>query len=465
MSATRKERDFLGEIDVPAEAHYGAQTQRAVLNFPISGVMAHPRFIRAMGLIKKAAALANAKAGRLDDAVTEAIVGAAEEVIEGALDDHFVVDVFQAGAGTSFHMNANEVIANRAAEALGLPRGDHSRVHPNDHVNLGQSTNDVFPTAMRLAALAMAPDLLDALRDLAGAFREKAEAFAGFVKSGRTHLQDATPVTLGQEFGGYAKALEKSVGAVESELDDLRALGIGGSAVGTGLTAHKGYRQAVTEELTKLTGEPLRCAENTFEAMQSMAPFVRLSGELRALAVELIRICNDLRLLGSGPNTGFAEINLPPVQPGSSIMPGKVNPVICECMNMVCFQVVGADTTIMMAAQAGQMELNVMMPAVNHNLLTAMHILTNGLRMLTEKCVRGITANADTARDYAHASLALATLLKTRLGYQAAAELAHEAHDTGRRIGELVVEKGLMTREELERLVSPEALDPDNPTA
>jgi aspartate ammonia-lyase len=462
---TRRERDFLGELDVPADAYYGVQTQRAVENFPISGLRAQPEFVRAMALIKRAACTVNAEAGRLPEDVAEAIARAADEVIEGGHADQFVVDVFQAGAGTSLHMNVNEVLANRAAELLGAERGDYRRVHPNDHVNLGQSTNDVFPTAMRLAALALLRPLLDALAQATEAFGRKAEEFGGVVKSGRTHLQDATPLTLGQELGGYAEALARSADALRHAAEDLRALGIGGTAVGTGVTAHAGYRQRVVEVLAELTGESLVPARDTFEAMQSMGPFVRLSGEMRALATELTRICSDLRLLSSGPNTGLAEIALPAVQPGSSIMPGKVNPVIPECMDMICFHVIGSDLTIAMAAQAGQLELNVMMPVINLNLLGSLEIMANGLAMLAQRCVAGITADADRCREHAHASLALATLLKTTIGYQAASELAREAYAAGRPIGELAVERGLMTEEDLERLLSPEALSPDGPRA
>jgi len=460
---TRKERDFLGEVDVPADAYYGVQTQRAVENFPISGLRAHPAFVRAMALIKRAACTANAEAGRLERDVADAIGRAADEVIEGKHADQFVVDVFQAGAGTSFHMNVNEVLANRAAQLLGAERGDYQRVHPNDHVNLGQSTNDVFPTAMRLAALALLGPLRNAVEQTVDAFGQKADEFKAIVKSGRTHLQDATPLTLGQEFDAYAEALDKSREALAGAAHDLRSLGIVGSAVGTGVTTHADYRQRVVEELAKLTGEPLVPANDTFEAMQSMAPFVRVSGELRALATELTRICNDLRLLSSGPNTGLAEITLPAVQPGSSIMPGKVNPVIAECMNMICFHVIGNDLTIAMAAQAGQLELNVMMPVINFNLLQSLEIMANGLKILATKCVPGITANRERCREHAQASLGLATLLKTTIGYQKASELAREAHATGSSIGELAVAKGLMTEEELQRLLSPDALSPGEP--
>ncbi|MFQ6096386.1 MAG: aspartate ammonia-lyase [Armatimonadota bacterium] len=463
MPESRKERDFLGEVDVPARAYYGAQTQRAVENFPISGLRLHHQLVKAMALIKRAAAVANAEAGRLPEDVAAAIVQAADEVIEGQHADQFPVDAFQAGAGTSSHMNVNEVLANRAGELLGEPRGSYERVHPNDHVNLGQSTNDVFPTAMRLAALEMVEALLVALDGAADAFRLKQGDFARVVKSGRTHLQDATPIALGQEFGAYAQALSKCHQRLGLACEDLCELGIGGTAVGTGATTHEGYRQRVVEELARLTGRPLECAPDTFEAMQSMAPFVRLSGELRALATELTRICNDLRLLSSGPNTGIGEIALPAVQPGSSIMPGKVNPVIPECVNMVCFQVIGNDLSIATAAQAGQLELNVMMPVIGFNLLQSLEILTNGLNVLTTRCIGGITADAERCREHARASLGLATLLRAKVGYHAASELAREAQRTGKRIGDLALEKGLMTQEELDRLLSPDAPVPQTP--
>ncbi|MEW6358953.1 MAG: aspartate ammonia-lyase [Planctomycetota bacterium] len=461
MSKTRKEKDFLGERKIPADAYWGVQTSRAVENFPISGLKAHPDFIRAMAFIKKAAAAENADAGRLDRKLARAIVKAAEEVIAGKRIDQFVVDVYQAGAGTSFHMNMNEVLANRAAELLGGGRGTYDIVHPNDHVNMGQSTNDVFPTAMRLAALMLLDKLRPVLDDLTDALAAKSKEFRKIVKSGRTHLQDATPVTLGQEFGGYAEAIRRCKRHLEASADHLRDLGIGGSAVGTGALTHPGYRQGVLKRLSRLMGMKLRPSANTFEAMQSNAPFAMVSSALKALALELIRIANDLRLLSSGPNTGLGEIELPATQPGSSIMPGKVNPVMAEVLDMVCFQVVGNDLTIAMAVQAGQMELNVMMPVINFNLLQSVEILTNCLRTFTCRCIKGIVASRAVCRDYALKSVGLATLLRPIIGYHASAEVAREAVRTGRSIGDLAVEKGLLTKEQMDDLLRPERLSPD----
>ena len=352
---TRIEKDFLGEVNVPEEAYYGVQTMRAVENFPISGLRQGRAFIRACGLIKYAAAVAHRELGALKPEIADAIAEASREVIEGKFDSQFVVDVFQAGAGTSHHMNVNEIIANRANEQLGGKRGEYKPVHPNDHVNMGQSTNDVIPTAIRIAALETSAGLLKALRSLAEAFHQKADEFKDIAKSGRTHLQDAVPVTLGQEFRAYGDAVGFAADRIERERAPLRSLGIGGSATGSGLNTVAGYREKMAEILSRETGIDLRPSENLFEAMQSMAPFVGLSGALRAAATEIGRICNDLRLLASGPTTGLAEITLPAVQPGSSIMPGKVNPVIPECLNMICFQVIGNDACVAQAAGAGQL--------------------------------------------------------------------------------------------------------------
>ena len=448
--ATRKERDLLGEMDVPAEAYYGAQTQRAALSLPISGERPRPELVRAMAQIKRAAARANLEAGRLEPEVAAAMDAAAEDVIEGRLDNEIVVDVFQAGAG--LHVNVNEVIANRASETLGLRRGDYTRVHPDNHVSLGQSCNDVAPTAMRLAALALLRPLLEALNDAASAFRRKAREYAGVVKAGRAHLRDDAPVTLGQEFGAYAEALEKSVVAIERSADDLRSLGFGGGEVGTGRTCHAGFRQRVAQELCRLTGEHLRCSADTFEAMQSMAPFVRVSGEVRALAVELIRICNDLRLLSSGPNAGLAEISLP-----------AAHPVVCECVNMICFHAIGADATVTLAAQAGQLEMNAMAPVIAAALLKTLAVMGAGLRALADHCVRDIEADAGRLRRYADSSPGLAALLETRVGEGQAADVAREALAEGAPTGELAVRKGLLTREELDRLLLAETLPPDKP--
>ena len=454
MSKTRKEKDFLGEMEVPAEAYFGVQTWRAVGNFAISGLRSPAVFIRACAEIKKAAARVHGELGLLEPEAADAIARAAGEVINGDYDDQFVVDVFQAGAGTSFHMNVNEVLANRASELLDGARGEYRPVHPNNHVNMGQSTNDVFPTAMRLSVLMTAPDLVGELDDLAAALSTKAKAFEGIAKSGRTHLQDATPVTLGQEFSGYATAVERAAEHIEEQLDSLRPVGIGGSATGTGLNTHPRYRAMIVARLAEQTGIDLTPAGNLFEAMQSMAPFVRVSGALRTAALELGRISNDLRLLSSGPRTGLGEIRLPEVQPGSSIMPGKVNPVIPECMNMICFQVIGNDACIAQAAGAGQLELNVMMPVINYNLFVSIQILTSGVRMLTEKCIEGIEPNPERCDDYFGSTLGLATVLNPVIGYHRAAEVAREASATGRSIREVVLEKGILTEEELDRLLT-----------
>jgi aspartate ammonia-lyase len=454
MKKTRREKDFLGEVEVPAEAYFGIQTWRAVENFAISGLRAPQVFNRACAEIKKACALVHKELGALKADVAQAIARAADEIIKGELYNQFLVDVFQAGAGTSYHMNMNEVLANRASELLGGRRGVYRLVHPNDHVNMGQSTNDVFPTAMRLSVLMVLPQLVDELCNLAKAFKGKAHAFSRIPKSGRTHLQDAAPLTLGQEFSGYAVALTQGAEHIEAEMHPLQRLGIGGSATGTGLNTHPGYRERVVARLKEQTGLDLWPAHNLFEAMQSMAPFVRSSGALRMVAVELGRISNDLRLLASGPTTGLNEILLPAVQPGSSIMPGKVNPVIPECMNMICFQVIGNDACIAHAAGAGQLELNVMMPIISFNLLWSIQILTNGVRMLRNRCVEGIEPNRERCATYFTSTLGLATVLNPVIGYHRAAEVAREAAVTGKSIRDVVLEKGLLTEDELDRLLA-----------
>lgn len=455
---TRTEKDSLGTMEVPDHVFYGVQTARAVQNFPISGLTAHPEFIRALALIKIAAAKTNHYLGYLDEKKAKIIVDTATRVAKGEFNDHMVVDVFQAGAGTSFHMNVNEVIANHGCEVMGGKKGEHHLLNPNDHVNMGQSTNDVIPTAMRLAALSLTHPLLDTVGKLAGTFEQKAREFDSILKSGRTHLQDAVPIRLGQEFGGYAKAVQKAKAQIERSAGGLEELGIGGSAAGTGVNTHPDYRTQVVRQLRDLTGFNLTPAENLFETMQSMAPFTEISGALRNLCVELIRIANDLRLLSSGPNTGLNEIVLPPVQPGSSIMPGKVNPVMAEMLNMVCFHVIGNDTCVMMAAQAGQLELNVMMPVIAYNLLQSFTILTNALEVFREKCVRGITANVDTCSRYADLTLALGTFLNPYIGYMAAAEVAKESQKTGRTIKQIVKERRLLSDEDFEKVFDPAAL-------
>ncbi len=455
---TRVERDALGEREVPADAYYGIQTLRAVENFPISGLKAHPAFIVATAQVKLAAAQANLAVGRLDKTIGKAIASAAREVIAGRLHDQFVVDVYQAGAGTSHNMNANEVLTNRALEILGEPRGRYSRVHPNDHANMSQSTNDVFPTAMRLAALALTRPLLQALEGLEAALRDRARAFDGVVKAGRTHLQDATPIRVGQEVGGYATAVAAHRAAIGEACGPLRALGLGGTAVGTGLNSPPDYRRLVTAALAEITGEPLLPAPDPFDAMQSMRPFAGLSGTVRTLALDLIRIANDLRLLASGPRTGLAEIILPAVQPGSSIMPGKVNPVLAEALNMVCFQVIGYDLTIAMATQAGQLELNVMMPVIAHSLFQSLTILAGGTAAFTTRCVAGIQVDAERCRRYAEDTVALATALSPRIGYERAATVAKASWATGRTIREVVVANGLLTAEEASEVLDPRRL-------
>ena len=455
---TRTERDPLGELTLPADAYYGAQTARAVANFPISGRVLPPAMIRAGARIKRAAATAHASLGVLEPRLAEAIARAADEVIAGRLDAHFVVDVFQAGAGTSFHMNVNEVIANRANELLGGVLGAYTPIHPNDHVNMGQSTNDVFPTAIRLAALETLPTLLNALEGLAGAFEGRAAAFVHVIKAGRTHLQDAVPVTLGQELGAYGHTLRRAHARLVEAARDLHALGIGGSAAGSGLNTLPGYRSEVVRELVALTGAPLLPAADLFEAMQSLAPLADLSGALRGLALELTRIVNDLRLLASGPRTGLAEITLPAVQPGSSIMPGKINPSVPEMVNQVCFHVLGNDAAIAFATQAGQLELNVMMPMVAHNLLEAIEILANASRVLDQRCVRELAADEARCRAYALDSVALATVLNPLVGYARAAEVVKQALREERSVVDVALEKGYLTPEQAERAFSPDAL-------
>jgi aspartate ammonia-lyase len=449
----RKEHDSLGEKDVPKEAYYGIQTLRAVENFPISGIRPYPSFIEACAFLKIAAAWTNRELGILDKKIADAIIGAGREVVEGKLRDQFVVDAFQAGAGTSHHMNVNEVLANRAIEILGGKKGDYTIVHPNDHVNMSQSTNDVFPTAMKIAVWISAEGLIPVLKELEENLMKKGKEFDPVVKSGRTHLQDAVPIRLGQEFRAYSLIIRKATAAVEEALESLKELGIGGSAVGTGLNTHPVYSKKVVEKLRELTAFDFLVPKDMREEMESMAPFVKFSGALKLLAIELTKIANDLRLMSSGPKTGLAEINLPPVQPGSSIMPGKVNPVMAEALNMVCFQVIGNDLTVTMAAQAGQLELNVMMPLIIYNILFSMDILQNVLKVFIEKCLSGITANDERCRDYVEKSMGLATALNAHIGYEKAAEIAKEANRTGKTIRELLLEKKIFTREQIEKIL------------
>ena len=454
----RTERDPLGELEVPAEAYYGVQTMRAVENFRISGLRAPADLVTATILIKKAAAEANAALGRLDHEIARAIIAAADEVLAGRLRDQFVVDVYQAGAGTSHNMNANEVLANRAGEMLGEPRGTYTRVHPNDHVNMGQSTNDVFPTATRLALLLGAGPLVSAGRSLAESLSDKANEFAAVIKTGRTHLQDAVPMTLGQEFSGYAACIERGAEDVATLSEQLRELNIGATAVGTGLNAGEEFRRLVVGYLARDTTLPVTPAINLFRVTQSMGDVVAYSGAMRRLAVELGKVASDLRLLSMGPRAGLSEITLPAVQPGSSIMPGKVNPSVPEMVNQVCFQVSGCDMTIAMAAEAGQLELNVMMPVIAWNALHASTILRESIRTLTKLTVDGLTANPDRARELLGRSTATATALSPYIGYAATAEIAKESVKTRKSIRELVLARGLLDANELDAILSVEAM-------
>jgi aspartate ammonia-lyase len=465
--AFRVERDTLGEVRAPAGAYWGAQTERARANFPVSGLRAHPALVRACVMVKLAAARANADLGKLDPKRAAAIGQACREVLgEGRLLDQWVVDAFQAGAGTSFNMNTNEVLANRASELLGGALGSYRPVHPNDHVNMSQSTNDTFPTALYVAARLLGRDVSAALEGLAGAFADKGRAFDAVPKSGRTHLQDAAPVRLGQEFAAYARAVERGREHLRAALDSMKEVPLGGSAVGTGLNTHPLYAEAAVRHLAEVSTLEVSAASDLRHAMQSMAPVAAASGALRNLALELLRIAGDLRLLSSGPRTGLAELRLPAVQPGSSIMPGKVNPVIPECLGMVAMQVIGNDAAIALAVQAGQLELNVFMPLMAHNLLGGLEILKNYLPVFTEKCVRGIEADEARCRAYFEASAGLATVLNQHVGYARAAEVAQEAVRTGRSLRELILEKGLMTEAALGRALDPRRLtEPHDPTA
>jgi aspartate ammonia-lyase len=454
----RTERDPLGEMQVPADAYYGVQTMRAVENFPISGLTAAPELIVATVQIKRAAAAANKTLGRLDGEVADAIVSAADDVLAGGLREQFVVDVYQAGAGTSHNMNTNEVLANRAAERLGAARGEYTRVHPNDHVNMGQSTNDVFPTATRLAILSMGPALLASARLLADGLEKKSREFADLLKVGRTHLQDAVPLTLGQEFSGYAANVAHAADRLEQAADQLLELNLGATALGTGLNGGDDYTQLAVKNLAAYTGLAVRPAANAFRVTQSMGDVLAWSGALRRLAVEVNKVASDLRLLSSGPRAGLAEIRLPAVQPGSSIMPGKVNPSIPEMVNQVCYQVYGCDSAIHAAADAGQLELNVMMPVIAWNAIHASRILRQAMRVFHDRCVSGIEADRERCRELLDRSTAVATALSPHIGYAATADIAKTAVRTGRSVGEIVRERGLLSDGELDRILSAEAM-------
>ena len=450
MSHYRQEKDPLGSLDVPASALYGVQTARALENFPISGIRALDVFVVATVWIKKAAAMTHKDTGRLDPHLADAIIQAADEVLSGQHREHFVVDVYQAGAGTSHNMNTNEVLANRANELLGAARGSYAPVHPNDHVNMAQSTNDVIPTAIRLAALALLAPLLTAYREMRDALLAKGDEFDDVIKSGRTHLQDAMPIRLGQEFAAYGRTIDRNISRLEQMADYLRDLGIGGSAVGTGVTVEPEYPALMRKHLTKISALELRVGEDHIQLMQSMGDVAAFSAQLRVLALDLSKIASDLRLLASGPRTGFDEIRLPAVQPGSSIMPGKVNPSIPEMVNQVCFQVVGNDTCVAVSAEHGQLELNVMMPVIAYNVLLSMRILTNAGVSLTERTIRGIEANREQCEYWVERSAALATALAPQIGYARAAEISKQSVKENVLIRDLVRRERVLPDEQVD---------------
>jgi len=455
----RTEKDSMGERQIPADAYYGIQTLRATENFPISGLKPLSTYVDACLLIKKATAIANSELDCIPEDIGNAIVAAADEILKGSLRDQFVVDVYQAGAGTSHHMNVNEVLANRALEILGDEKGNYDRVNPNDHVNYGQSTNDVIPTAIRIGSLlALQHSLYPALENAIAALNRKADEFQDVVKSGRTHLQDAVPVRVGEVFRAWAIILGDRASGLKYAARELTVLGLGGSASGTGLNTHPQYRFRVAELLSELIGQPLQSAPHLMAAMQSLGPFVSVSGALRNLAQDCVKISHDLRLMDSGPKTGFKEIQLPPVQPGSSIMPGKYNPVMAEMISMVCFQVMGYDRAIELCAQAGQLELNVMMPLVAYDLINGIEILGNAIAALADKGIAGITVNRDRCKAYAEGSLALVTALNPHIGYLNAAAVAKESLETGKSLRQIVLDRGLMSEAELAKVLDLEKM-------
>ena len=463
MTEFRVDRDFLGEVRVPKDVYWGAQTQRAVENFPISGLRFGRRFLHALGLIKKAAAEANLELGLLDPKLARAVIQASDEVAEGKLDAHFPIDIFQTGSGTSTNSNANEVIANRANEVLGTPLGDKGPVHPNDHVNMSQSSNDVIPSTIHVAALvAIEQDLLPALRDLEKSLTTKAKEFDPIVKTGRTHLMDATPIRLGQEFGGYASQVDHGIRRVQSARASLAELAIGGTAVGTGINAHPDFAQKVVDKVNASTKVRFRVAENHFEAQGTQDSLVEASGALRTVALSMMKIANDVRWMGSGPRAGLGELALPAIQPGSSIMPGKVNPVIPEAVMQVAAEVMGNDVAIAVANSHSNLDLCTMMPVMHRNLQESIEILAAAARVFARKCIDGLEANKEFLHRTADLSPAIATRLNPIIGYERAAELAKESVRTGIPIKELVVQKGILKREEAEKLLDPRTLTEPN---
>jgi fumarate hydratase class II len=456
MDKFRIAKDTLGEVQVPADAYYGAQTQRAVENFPISGQKLPSSFIKAQAIIKASAAHSNKTCGDLNPQKSDGIIQAAEEVLNGKWEDQFVVDAYQAGAGTSQNMNMNEVLASRAAEILGGQKGDYSLVHPNDDVNMSQSTNDTIPAAIQISIASQLHEALyPALNLLIKILHEKEKEFHPVIKAGRTHLQDAVPIRLGSEFQGYRGTIESVKTSIEQAEKDLYELGLGGNAVGTGINAHKDYASLAIQEIAKRTALPFVKTENTYAFMQNTNAAIRISSHLKELAVHLIKISSDLRLLSSGPRTGLAEVALPPVQPGSSIMPGKINPVILENLYMICAQVIGNDTCVTTAAMGSQLEINPMMPVIGYNVLQSITIISNGMTVFADKCLSGIQANEENIQKWLDQSLSLVTALNPHIGYEKAAAIAKESFETGKTLKELLVEKGIFSAEEAEHILNP----------
>ncbi|WP_444958330.1 aspartate ammonia-lyase [Microbulbifer sp. ZKSA002] len=455
---TRLEKDLLGEREVPADVYFGIQTLRALENFQITGITLNhfPNLVKALAMVKKAAASANGQLGYLEPKLQDAIATACDEIIDGKLHDQFLVDMIQGGAGTSTNMNANEVIANRALELLGHNKAEYKKVHPNNHVNLSQSTNDVYPTSINLAILLSYSDLVQSMESLCVEFDKKAKEFASVIKMGRTQLQDAVPMTLGQEFAAFAATVREDVDRVKELVALFKEINMGGTAIGTGINTDPEYRQLVVNALSEISGIDFVCAENLVEATSDMGAFVMFSGVMKRIAVKISKICSDLRLISSGPRAGLNEINLPPMQPGSSIMPGKVNPVIPEVVNQVAYQVIGNDLTITLAAESGQLQLNVMEPVIAFNLLQSMRLMTQAMTTLAERCVSGITANEEHCLQLVENSIGLITAVNPFIGYENATRIAKQALITGASVKQLILDEGLLSEEELNDILAPE---------
>ncbi|OOZ85193.1 aspartate ammonia-lyase [Bacillus cereus] len=451
----RIEKDFLGEKEVPSIAYYGVQTLRAVENFPITGYRIHPSLITAMAIVKKAAALANMDTGYLAKDIGHEIAEAAQEIVDGKFHDQFIVDPIQGGAGTSINMNTNEVIANRALERMGYEKGEYAKISPNTHVNMAQSTNDAFPTGIHIATLMMLEELLITMEELHSAFRAKAKEFDHVIKMGRTHLQDAVPIRLGQEFEAYSRVLARDIKRIKQSRQHLYEVNMGATAVGTGLNANPTYIEQVVKHLRTFSGFPLVSAEHLVDATQNTDAYTEVSAALKVCMMNMSKIANDLRIMASGPRVGLAEIQLPARQPGSSIMPGKVNPVMAEVINQVAFQVIGNDHTICLASEAGQLELNVMEPVLVFNLIQSISIMNNGFRVFREYCIKGITANEELLKQYVEKSVGIITAVNPHIGYEAASRIAREAIETGKSVRELCLEHGVLTEEELDIILDP----------